>query len=148
MTAFKNFSAIFFSTAMVLALFSLCSCDFNESEDKDDECRIYIEDSSSSYDDYYIYGLYVAKSPNGNNGNWGDNIYDDYEILESRGWRMYRFAPGTYDLRVDHWSYTFNEDPYDTSLREYSETCRDGEGIKYEIDGNGNLFITEFTFSH
>jgi len=134
--------SIFFKCIRYLVVFFLLvgivsfstSCFFDDDSD-DDEIRIYLVESTAGDD---ITGLYVVPNPQGEAGNWGNNIINNYEILQSYGWKMYKFSPGTYDIQVVH---NGAGSPY----KEYEARGENGQGIKFDLDG-GLLFRTIFTF--
>lgn len=123
------------AVAILMTLITL-SCEMGGGK----ECRIYLEED---YPNYFT-ALYVVESPQGSNGNWGANILNNYEILEGYGWKMYRFDPGEYDIRVE-WDipqgYTGS-----TSFEDTGQLILDGHGIRYSCDPDGDLFITSFWF--
>ena len=104
------------------------------------ECRIYLEEEAPNY----FTALYIVPSPQGKNSNWGSNIVNDYEILQSYGWKMYKFSPGTYDIKLK-WAVP---DDYtgSASFEEYDQAASDKEGKQYCAADNGALFITTFIF--
>jgi len=117
-----------------LSLFLSCETGGGE------ECRIYLEEDSPNY----FTALYVVENPNGEYGDWGSNILDDYEILEPYGWKMYRFSPGSWDIRVE-W-YIPQDYTGSTSYQETDYLLSDGRGRKYNCDSDGNLYLTYFYF--
>lgn len=123
----------------VLCIFAIVvsfstSCFFDDDSDND-EIRIYLVESTAGDD---ITGLYVVSNPRGEAGSWGTNIINNYEILQTYGWKMYKFSPGTYDIQVVH---NGAGSPY----KEYKTRGEKGQGIKFDLDG-GLLFRTIFTF--
>ncbi len=128
---------LLFLAVAVLLCGALFSC-FGDDESSDSgECRIYLEDNYSRMVD-----LYAVPSPQGEQGNWGSSIINNYTILQGYGWKKYTFAPGTYDIKLTYYGsgYVFK------TFTDYTMQGDDGEGVKYEVDSDGDLFITTFTF--
>lgn len=104
------------------------------------ESRIYLEDDTSNS----FTAVYIVESPNGSNGDWGQNLINDYEVLEEYDWKMYVLDPGTYDIKLEY--------EYDTWTDTAGETERlgvslgDEEGVKYHCSNSGYFFTTTFTF--
>lgn len=125
---------------VVLCIFAIVvsfstSCFFDDDSDSE-EIRIYLVESSVADD---ITGLYVVPNPQGETGNWGNNIINNYQILQDYGWKMYKFSPGTYDIKILH---NGGGSPY----VEYETRGVHRQGIKFDLDG-GLLFRTTFTFN-
>ena len=123
---------------MIAAVVSFSTSCFFDDDSDSEEIRIYLAESTVADD---ITGLYVVQSPQGASGNWGNNIINNYQVLQDYGWKMYTFSPGTYDIKIEHnGSHTAN--PY----YEYSVKGLNKQGIKYDLD-SGYLFRTTFTFN-
>jgi len=113
-----------------VSVFLFFSCFTDE---KSKESRIYLLDSSSSYN---FTGLYQVKD---SGSGWGSNrLNETPDYIDD--WRVFKFDPGTYDIRVEMAGHS------DSPFIE-TRTFDNEEGVEYDI-WNSSFFITEFTFNN
>lgn len=121
---------------LAMTVFSFATACFFDDDSDSEEVRIYLEEDGSGV----FTGLYVVKSPQGLYGNWGPNLISSYQILQSYGWKMYKFEPGTYDIMLLH-----NASSTTSPYKDYTKKAENRQGVKYSNNGT-LIFTTTFTF--
>ena len=123
------------ATILLTGAFLFTSC----GSGSDPHCRIYlVSDNTGTID-----SLKVVDSPA--SGNWGPNLLNEpAEYLEEHPtWRVFRFAAGR---TVDH-QLIYTIGARTETYEEQNGTCRDGQGMKYDLNGGG-MYCTTFNFDH
>ncbi|MBN2494886.1 MAG: hypothetical protein JXR96_09880 [Deltaproteobacteria bacterium] len=103
------------------------------------ESRVYLEEESPNS----FTAFYLVESPAGENGDWGPNIVGDYETMEEYSWKMFRFEPGVYDVRLE-WVVEYSD--WGTTQEDLGKEFSDQHGMKYNASDSGLLFSTSFSF--